>query len=111
MEFVCENPECKKFGVKEYYSSTTFKLVDGHLQSVDAPCPVCGQIRTEINPNKDIPLAQKNIGIGKYGSASKEQKQEMLKKRSHDHYEKHVKPFKEHQLHEAVSQMKELKKG
>nr|DAP89570.1 MAG TPA: restriction alleviation protein [Caudoviricetes sp.] len=109
-KFICRNEACKKFGVEDEYTSLTYKVVNGHLQATVAPCPCCGEIREEINPNKDIPLSEKNISIGKYASASKEQKTEMLKKRSHDHYEKTVKPFKEHQLNEAMKQMKEYKK-
>lgn len=111
MKFVCENPDCPKFGVENEYLSNTFKIVNGHLQSNNAPCPCCGQIRKEINPYKDIPLSEKNIGIAKYSSASPEQRREMLKKRSHDHYEKEIKPFKEHQLHETVKQFKDASKG
>lgn len=110
-KFVCRNDKCERCGVEDDYTSITYKVIGGHLQATVAPCPKCGEIREEINPNKDIPLSEKNISIGMYSSANKEQKQEMLKKRSHAHYEKEVKPFKEHQLHEAVKQMKELKKG
>ena len=110
MKFICENPDCSKFGIEDEYITTTFRIVDGHLQSKDAPCPSCGQIRREINPYKDIPLSEKNIEIGKYSSASPEAKRAMLKKRSHDHYEKEIKPFKEHQLHEAVKNFKEASK-
>lgn len=110
MKFVCKNPNCKKYGVEDEYLSNTFKIVNGHLQSNNAPCPCCGEIREEINPYKDIPLSEKNIEIGKYSSASPEDKREMLKKRSHDHFEKEIKPFKEHQLHETVKQFKETGK-
>lgn len=109
--YKCTNDQCPKFGVVEDYYRDTFKMIDGRLQSVNAPCPCCGQIREEINPNKDIPLDQKNISIGMYTSASPEQRKEMLKKRSHDHYEKEIKPFKEHQLHETVKQFKDASKG
>ena len=111
MKFICRNENCERCGVEDEYSSVTYKVVNGHLQATVAPCPKCGEIREEINPNANIPLSEKNIEVGKYGSASKEQKQEMLKKRSHDHYEKKVKPFKEHQLHEAMEQMNKYKKG
>lgn len=110
-KFICKNKDCKKFEVEDEYTSLTYKVVNGHLQATVAPCPCCGEIREEINPNKDIPLSEKNISFGKYASASKEEKTEMLKKRSHDHYEKQVKPFKDHQLNEAMKQMKEYKKS
>lgn len=109
-KFICKNKDCKKFGVEDEYTSLTYKFINGALQATVAPCPCCGEIREEINPNEDIPLSDKNISIGKYASASKEEKTEMLKKRSHDHYQKQVKPFKDHQLNEAMKQMKEYKK-
>jgi len=111
MKFVCENPDCPKFGIEDEYLSNTYKVINGKLQSNNAPCPCCGQVREEINPNKDIPLSEKNIDIAKYSSASPQDKRAMLKKRSHDHYEKEIKPFKEHQLHETVKQFKEASKS
>lgn len=110
-KFVCENKDCPKFGIEEEYFSNTYKMVNGELQSNNAPCPCCGEIREEINPYKDISLSEKNIDIAKYSSASPQDKRAMLKKRSHDHYEKEIKPFKEHQLHETVKNFKEASKS
>lgn len=107
MKFVCENPDCEKFGVVDEEFNNTYKMVDGHLLSDKAPCPVCGKIRKELANN--VPLSEKNIYIGSYTMASPEQRREILKKRSHEHYEKEIKPFKENQLHEAVSQFKSIK--
>ena len=107
MKFVCENPDCERFGVVDEEFNNTYKMVDGRLLSDKAPCPVCGKIRKELANN--IPLSEKNIYIGRYHMASPEQKREILKKRSHEHYEKEIKPFKEHQLNEAVSQFKSIK--
>lgn len=111
MKFVCRNEQCEKFGIEEEYLSNTYKVINGKLQSNNAPCPRCGQIRKEINPNMDIPISEKNIEIAKYSSASPQAQREMLKKRSHDHYEKEIKPFKEHQLHEIVNNFKETSKS
>lgn len=111
MKFVCRNKECVKFGVEMSYLRNTYRMVEGHLQSDNAPCPYCGKIRDEVNPDADVPLSEKNIDIARYSSASKEDKAEMLKKRSHEHFEKEIKPFKEHQLHETIKQFKEASKG
>lgn len=110
MKFVCRNEQCERYGVEDEYFSNSYKVIGGKLVSNNAPCPCCGEIREEINPYKDVPLSEKNIEIGKYSSASPEDKREMLKKRSHDHFEKEIKPFKEHQLHETVKQFKETGK-
>lgn len=111
MKFVCRNKDCKKYGIEDDYSSVTYKFIGGGLMAECAPCPCCGQIREEINPNREIPLSEKNVSIGTYTSASPEQRREMLKKRSHEHYEKEIKPYKEHQLHEMVKNFKDASKG
>lgn len=110
MKFVCRNKDCKKYGIEDDYSSVTYKFIGGELMAECAPCPCCGKIREEYNPNANVPLNEKNIEIGKYTMASSESRKEMLKKRSHDHYEKEIKPFKEHQLHEAVKQFNDASK-
>ena len=106
MKCVCRNKDCKRYGQEDFYPSTTYRLVDGHLVSDDIRCPACGQVREEINENAKIPLSEKNVGIGQYTMASTEQRKEMLKSRAHAHYEKEIKPFREHQIHEAMKQFK-----
>ena len=110
-KFICGNPECSKFNFGDEYLKNSYKFVDGKLQSNHAPCPVCKSIRQEINPNDDIPLSEKNIDIGKYSSSSPEGRKEILKKRSHDHYEKEIKPLKEHRLRETISNFKKAGKN
>ena len=107
MKFVCENPDCKNFGVEFEELNNTYKMSNGHLVSDKAPCPLCGQIRKEISDT--TPLSQKNIYIGNYQMASPEGRREILKKRSHEHYEKEIKPLREHKLNEAVKQFKSIK--
>lgn len=101
-KFICRNENCRKFGQVDEYFSNKYKLVDGKFVSNNAPCPCCGEIREEVD--ESIPLSQKDIFVAKYSSLSPEDKREVLKKRSHDHYEKEIKPFKEHQLNEVVKQ-------
>lgn len=107
-KFVCENEKCPKFGIIDEYFSNSYKMVNGQFQSNHAMCPSCKQIRKEFNA--EVPLSEKNIEISKYSSSSPEKKKEILKKRSHEHYEKEIKPFKENQLHEAVKSFKEASK-
>lgn len=107
MEYTCNNPECEKFGIKDYYSSETFKVDSkGHLVGSNCLCPKCGAIREETNPNSNIPLSEKNIGIGKFSSASPEQKKEMLRKRTHEDFNKKVKEKKDHLMNQAMTEMK-----
>lgn len=79
MEYICNNHKCPNYGKKEYFSSETYKYRNGRLVGEHIQCPECGVEREEVNPNKDIPLSEKNIGIGLFASMSKEQKQEVLK--------------------------------
>lgn len=112
--YKCLNPECPDFEiVDDYYKfrKDSFRLIDGELVSKNASCPKCGQRRKEINPNEDIPLSEKSIEIAKYSSSSPDGKKAILKKRSHDHFVKEIKPFKDHQLHTAVENMKKASKG
>ena len=109
-KFICRNTECPNYGKIDEYLSNIYKMVDGHLVSNNAPCPKCGKIREEIVSEKDIPLSEKNIYLAKYTMTSPEGRREMLKKRSHEHYEKEIKPFKEHQINEAVKQFKDASK-
>lgn len=110
MKFICKNAECPNYGKIDEYLSNTYKMINGHLVSNNAPCPKCGKIREEIVSEKDTPLSEKNIYLAKYTMSSPEQRREMLKKRSHEHYEKEIKPFKEHQINTAVKQFKDASK-
>lgn len=110
-KFICDNSTCPKFGVEDEYLTNTYKVVGEKLQSNHAHCPNCAEIRREVNMNKDIPLSEKHISVAKYSSASKEERTNILKKRSHEHFKKTVQPFKEHQLHEAVKNFKGASKN
>lgn len=105
MKFVCRNEKCSRFGVEDEYLSNVYRRnADGELVSVNAPCPECGCLREEVNADADIPISQKNLEFGKYASASKEEKTRMLQQRSHEHFEKHIKGYKDNQISEAVKQ-------
>ena len=110
-KFICDNKDCPKYGLEDEYLINTYKVVNGKLQSKNAPCPKCGEVRREVNDNVDIPLSEKNISVAKYSSASKAEKVNILKKRSSEHFKKNIKPFKEHRLQEAVKNFKEASKN
>lgn len=110
MKYVCENSECKSFGVEDEYVSERYFYRNGVMVGENCACPHCGQMRREINPNEEVPLSEKNISIAKYTMASPEQRREILKKRSHEHYEKEIRPEKEYKLNQAVEAFKEASK-
>ena len=109
MEFICENKNCENYGKKFKFYNNTYRMINGALVSNNAPCPCCGQIRKEVNPD-DVPLSEKNIDLMRYDMSSPEEKREILKKRSHEHFEKKIKPYKEHRLNDAVKTFQEASK-
>lgn len=108
MKYVCENPECHKFGIEDYYVSETFSYRDGRLVGKNAICPHCGKERKEVNANDNVPLSEKNIGVNLFQGMSTEQKREALRKRSHQHFKKEIKERKDGMLNQAMTEMKDL---
>lgn len=111
MKYICENPDCPDYGKEEYMSSETFSFRGTRLVGKHADCPTCGRERKEVNPNADVSISEKNIGVLKYNMASAEGKREILKRRSHEHYEKEIRPIKEEKLRKAVESFKEASKN
>ena len=112
MKYICINPDCKKYNQEEYLTGETFKFKDGKLIGSNCCCPKCGKERKEVkDPDADLPLSQKNIRINNMGSMSMEQRREVLKKRSHEHFKKEIKERKEGLLNAAMSEMNDFKKG
>lgn len=91
MEFICTNPECPRHGRPDYYAHVSVVIRDGEPYTLQAPCPSCHQIRQEVRKEAPDP---RNIYVGKFRSLSKEQKQESLKKRAHEHYKKEIAPVR-----------------
>lgn len=110
MEYICNNPECPNYGKKEYFSSEIYKFHGERLVGEHIQCPECGVEREEVNLNKDVPLSEKNIGICLFAGMSKEQKQEVLKKRSHEHFKKNVEERKEGLMSRAINEMRNMNK-
>lgn len=104
MKFVCNNSECCDCSVVYDYPKNTYKMINGRLLSNNAVCPKCGNIRDEVADDNKVDL--KSLNIGKYSSSSLEEKRNMLKKRSHDHFNKEIKEYKNHQLNEVMNQFK-----
>lgn len=107
MKFICKNLDCEGVNKEEEFYNNSKKFIDGALVSVNAPCPICGQMREEVGNN--TPLSQKNIAVGKYSSASPEDRKKMLQQRAHNHFKKEVEPYKKHRLDEAVTQFSSIK--
>lgn len=89
----CSNENCEN-------RSSKIKASEGFPELT---CPFCGAPVKILGHESNI--------YGAYTSASKEQKTEMLKKRSHEHFEKHIKPYKEYKINEAVQSFNDYKKG
>ena len=112
MKYVCNNPSCPNYGQEEYLSSETYGFKDGRLVGKNANCPICGEERVEVqDPNSQLGPADKNISIMKFSMATPEGKREILKQRSHDHFEKEIRPQKEEKLRKTVQAFKEASKN
>ena len=108
MEFVCKNPECPRFNQRDYYSSVSLVLRDGHTFCKQSPCPACGRVREEIK--KETPTDLKGVYFGRFRAMSKEQKQESLKRRSHEHYKKQIAPERRAKLAAVRAEAKSMMK-
>ena len=108
MEYICENPNCERFNIKEYFSSESyvFRKELGRMVGKNARCPKCEQIRREINPAAEIPLSEKAVGFNFFNGLTLEQKQAMLKERSHNHYLKYIKEKRDGLLNQAKEEFK-----
>lgn len=111
IKYICQNPECPNFQKEEELTREIFVFRDGHLVGKNRPCPKCGQLREEINPNASVPLSEKNLSIAQFSSMSVEQRREALKKRSQEHFKKEVKERKDGLLNQAMTEMRGIKTG
>lgn len=110
MKFVCRNKECSNYNVEYNYLSNTYKYIDGVLLSNHAECPKCGCIREEINTD-DVPLSEKNIDLLRFDMCTPEQRKDILKKRSHEHFKKEIEPYKQEKINQAVNNFKEASRS
>ena len=111
MKYVCSNESCPNFGVTEELHKESYKFVSGQgLVGEHCDCPICGKPREEINPNAEVPLSEKQVTMNFFNGMSKEQKRELLRKRSHDHYESKIKERKDGLIQQAIGEMNNLKK-
>lgn len=108
MKYVCNNPECEKYGVEEYLSSETYRYSGGRMVGEHALCPSCGKERKEINPNTEIPLSQKTIGMNFFDGKNIEERREILRKRTHEHFNREIREKKESMISKAKSEFQEL---
>lgn len=109
--YICRNAQCERYGVPENVEREVFKYTADGLIGEKCRCPVCGKVREYINPSSEVPLSEKSVGVGTFSSKSAEQKRELLKKRSHDHFNKHVKERKDYLMNKAMGEMRNLGKN
>ena len=105
---LCKSADCRNEKKKDYYSSEVYKYINDSLLGEHQRCPKCGEMRKEINPANNVPLSEKNIGINLFDGMSKDRKIEVLKKRSHEHFQSKLKERKDELLNKAMTEMKNL---
>ena len=111
--YVCKNEQCENYNEREEIYKESFKYdAKCGIIGEHAICPKCGKIREYINPASEVPLSEKlntfvNVGSS-FSAASKEQKQEILRKRAHEHFNKSVKERKDYLMNKAMTEMRSL---
>lgn len=107
MKFVCKEDTCtSKENIVDVHK-VVMKFIGGKLVE-QVYCPTCGSLMQVYDDGSKPSLS--SIHIGKYSSASKQDKREILKKRSREHFKKHIKPFKDHQMERAMGELKSIGK-
>lgn len=110
MEYICENPNCSEYKKTEFFSSERYIFRNGEFVGEHAICPCCRKERECVDDNAKIPLSEKHTGIMLFNSKSKDEKREILRKRSHEHFQKEIKERKDGLMNKAMSEMKNLGK-
>lgn len=112
MKYICLNPDCERYNQEEYLVSERYRFINGKLIGEHCDCPKCGKERKQVdNPDADVPLSQKNVQTNRMGGMSMEQRREVLKKRSHEHFKKEIKERKDGLINAAMSEMNDFRKG
>lgn len=110
MKYICRNSECSEYEKEEEFSSERFNFRNGRLVGEHSECPVCGKERECIYEKAQVPLSEKSVGIAHFNNKSKNEQREILRKRSHDHFKKEVQERKDHLMHKAMKEMRNLGK-
>jgi len=96
--------ECKDCNKIKELTKVRFVFINNKFVA-DVKCE-CGKYMKDIS--EQIPLSEKSFSIATFQSLSNEDKQNMLKKRSHEHYEKKIKPEKDYKHNLIVKQVKNV---
>lgn len=111
MKYICKNIQCSQYNVERHLYTENYRYIDGKLQGEHAVCPVCGQICQCIDDAASIPLSEKHIGVNTFNAMSTEQRIEILKRRSHEDFKRHIEDRKRGLLNQAVTEMSNIRRG
>ena len=107
MKFKCINEKCNLVNIEfDVYNVKYITL--GYKLAPNLFCNSCKKRLHEIL--NDIPISQKNISIGKFAGMTPQQRQQILKKRAHNHAKKveKIDEIKRHKWTEAVDKFKKI---
>lgn len=94
MKVICRNKDCSEFNKEVFYSSTSYRIISsGRCVSKDIECPVCKIEREELKIEHPDGFS---CNFQKIGSMSPQERKKVLKKRSNEHYQKHIKEKKQY---------------
>jgi len=103
MKFECSNPDCERLGNVVEEVKVVF-VYEGTESLPKLFCYKCGKRMTNIT--EILPLSDKNIQFGAIASMSKEDKVKVLRKRTHNHFNKEIRDRKEGLMGQAIKEMK-----
>ena len=93
MKFICE----KDGEILELFKTTT-RIVEGKALTTEAVCPKCGDYMKYIKEHEGF-----TTNIGEFQMAEKGKKTEILKKRSHEHFKKHIAEKKRDMINKSTN--------
>lgn len=96
MKVICKNVSCQEFD-KEVEVPDWDGLHSYGLFMLKQ-CPSCKKLRKAIYDEKlkEESVGFENVAFAKIGSMTPQERKKVLKKRSNEHFQKHIKPRKEY---------------
>jgi len=94
MKVKCNNKTCKDFG--KVTETKDWDGRDSYTLFLLKKCPICGSQRKTVELKVEGQPEGFNVHFGKFSAMNKEDQKRVLKKRSQEHFSKHIKGKKEY---------------
>lgn len=94
MKVKCNNKNCEDF--QRIVEVQDWDGIDSYTLFLLKKCPICGLQRKTVELRVEDKPEGFNVHFGKFSAMSKEDQKKVLKKRSQEHFSKHIKGKKEY---------------